>query len=56
MLRAGLGLEPRGDNLIIDPALPAWFGNLEVLDLPGRWKRMDAFGRGRVDTDRVTLR
>jgi len=56
LLRAGLGLEPQGDNLIIDPALPTWIGDLEVLDLRGRWKRIDAFGRGRVDTDRVTLR
>jgi glycogen debranching enzyme len=56
LLRVGLGLEPQGDNLIVDPALPKRMGNLEVLDLPGRWKRMDAFGRGRVDTDRVTLR
>jgi glycogen debranching enzyme len=56
LLRAGLGLEPYGDNLVVDPALPKRMGNLEVLDLPGRWKRMDAFGRGLVDTDRVTLR
>ena len=56
LLRAGLGLEPQGDNLIVDPALPLRLGNLEVLDLPGRWKRMDAFGRGRIDTDRVTRR
>jgi len=56
LLRAGLGLEPQGDNLIVDPALPMRFGSLEVLDLPGRWKRIDAFGRGRVDTDRITQR
>ena len=56
LLRAGLGLEPQGDNLVVDPALPKWMGNLEILDLPGRWKRMDAFGRGRVDTDRMTPR
>jgi glycogen debranching enzyme len=56
LLRAGLGLEPHGDNLVVDPALPKRIGNLEVLDLPGRWKRIDAFGRGRIDTDRVTRR
>ena len=56
LLRAGLGLEPNGDNLVVDPALPSWIGNLELLDLPGRWKRIDAFGRGRIDTDRVTGR
>jgi len=56
MLRVALGLEPSGDNLIVDPALPSWIGNLEILDLPGRWKRIDAFGRGRVDTDRLLSR
>jgi glycogen debranching enzyme len=56
LLRAALGLEPQGDHLIVDPALPARMGNLEILDLPGRWKRIDAFGRGRIDTDRVTHR
>jgi glycogen debranching enzyme len=54
LLRAGLGLEPRGDNLVVDPALPLEFGNLQILDLPGRWKRIDAFGRGRIHTDRKT--
>jgi glycogen debranching enzyme len=52
LLRVALGLEPHGDNLIVDPAMPKWLGNLELLDVPGRWKRIDAFGRGRVDTDR----
>jgi glycogen debranching enzyme len=52
LLRAGLGLEPQGDHLVVDPALPMRFGNLEILDLPGRWKRIDAFGRGRINTDR----
>jgi glycogen debranching enzyme len=56
LLRAGLGLEPHGDNLVVDPALPAWLGSLELLDIPGRWKRIDAFGRGRIDTDRRTRR
>ena len=56
LLRAGLGLEPYGDNLVVDPALPKHIGSIELLDLPGRWKRIDAFGRGRVDTDRVTRR
>ena len=52
LLRVALGLEPHGDNLIVDPAMPKWMGNLELLDVPGRWKRVDAFGRGRIDTDR----
>jgi hypothetical protein len=27
-------------------------GHLELLDIPGRWGRIDAFGRGRVQLDR----
>ncbi|HKD33501.1 MAG TPA: glycogen debranching N-terminal domain-containing protein [Gaiellaceae bacterium] len=48
LLRTMLGLEPEGDHLIVDPALPVGMGHLELLDIPGRWGRVDAFGRGRV--------
>jgi glycogen debranching enzyme len=51
LLRAMLGLEPIGDHLVVDPALPAGIGHLELLDIPGRWGRIDAFGRGRVNVD-----
>ena len=47
-LRTMLGLEPWGDQLIVDPALPTRIGRLELLDIPGRWGRRDAFARGRV--------
>jgi hypothetical protein len=33
---------------VVDPALPEGIGHLELLDVPGRWGRVDAFGRGRV--------
>jgi glycogen debranching enzyme len=49
LLRTMLGLEPQGDDLIIDAALPSSMGRLELLDIPGRWGRIDAFGRGRVE-------
>ena len=49
LLRTMLGLEPLGEHLIVDPALPQSIGRLEMLDIPGRWGRIDAFGRGRVD-------
>ena len=51
LLRTMLGLEPLGDHLVVDPALPGDIGNLELLDIPGRWGRIDAFGRGRVDVE-----
>ena len=46
-----LGLEPIGDHLVVDPALPATIGHLELLDIPGRWGRIDAFGRGRIQVE-----
>ncbi len=50
LLRAILGLVPIGNNLLVDPAIPSQLGQIELLDIPGRWGRIDAFGRGRVDT------
>jgi glycogen debranching enzyme len=49
LLRTMLGLEPHDGHLVVDPALPQGIGHLELLDIPGRWGRIDAFGRGRVD-------
>jgi glycogen debranching enzyme len=49
LLRTMLGLEPVGEHLVVDPALPSSIGLLALLDIPGRWGRMDSFGRGRVD-------
>ncbi len=48
-LRTLLGLEPDGEHLIVDPALPHPLERLELLDLPGRWGKHDAFGRARTD-------
>jgi glycogen debranching enzyme len=50
LLRTMLGLEPVDDQLLVDPALPQSIGRIELLDIPGRWGQIDAFGRGRVDT------
>ena len=49
LITAMLGLEPHGDHLVVDPALPRTIGRIELLDIPGRWGRVDAFGRGRVE-------
>ena len=52
-----LGLEPIGEHLMVDPALPDGHGRLELLDIPGRWGRSTpsgaaasrcATGRGRA--------
>jgi glycogen debranching enzyme len=48
LLRTALGLEPTGEHLLVDPALPSIVDHLELLDIPGRWGRIDAFARGRV--------
>ena len=42
----------RGEHLVVDPALPDGVGRIELLDIPGRWGRIDAFGRGMVDVGR----
>jgi glycogen debranching enzyme len=49
LLRTMLGLDPVGDRLLVDPALPDIIGHLEVLDIPGRWGHIDAFARGRIN-------
>ncbi len=46
LLRTMLGLEPIGDHLIVDPAVPDRIGYLALLDIPGRWGKVDAFARG----------
>jgi glycogen debranching enzyme len=53
-LRTMLGLEPAGDHLVVDPVLPRGIGRIELLDIPGRWGRVDAFARGRADTPPAT--
>jgi glycogen debranching enzyme len=46
LLRTLLGLEPVGDHLLVDSYLPEQIGWLQILEIPGRWRRTDAFGRG----------
>ncbi|MET7748237.1 glycogen debranching N-terminal domain-containing protein [Micromonospora sp. NPDC005367] len=48
LLRVMLGLEPQGEHLVIDPAVPEGMGRIELLDIPGRWGRVDALGRSRT--------
>ncbi|MDI1466239.1 glycogen debranching N-terminal domain-containing protein [Catellatospora sp. KI3] len=51
LLRTMLGLQPLGDSLVVDAALPEGIGRIELLDIPGRWGRVDAFGRGRFKVE-----
>jgi glycogen debranching enzyme len=51
-LRTMLGLEPSGEHLVVDPVLPRGIGRIELLDIPGRWGRIDAFARGQIDTSK----
>jgi glycogen debranching enzyme len=50
-LRTMLGLEPYEDHLMVDPVLPESIGLVALLDIPGRWGRVDAFARGRVQLE-----
>ena len=45
-LRTLLGLEPVGNRLMVDPAVPKQIEWIELLGIPGRWGRSDAFARG----------
>ncbi len=47
-VRALLGLDSDGRHLIVEPALIEPIGQLQLLDIPGRWGRLDAFGRARL--------
>ncbi|MEV1145574.1 glycogen debranching N-terminal domain-containing protein [Micromonospora sp. NPDC049799] len=49
LLRTMLGLEPHEGHLAVAPCLPVGMGRIEVLDIPGRWGRVDAFARGRLN-------
>jgi glycogen debranching enzyme len=52
LLRTMLGLEPLGDHLVVDPELPSGLGVLALLEIPGRWGRVDAFARGEIELSR----
>jgi glycogen debranching enzyme len=54
LIRTMLGLEPFEEHLLVDPALPPKIGLLALLDVPGRWGRVDAFARGRAVLDAPT--
>ncbi|MEV4723627.1 amylo-alpha-1,6-glucosidase [Micromonospora humida] len=53
LLRTMLGLEPHEGHLAVEPVLPVGMGRIEVLDIPGRWGRVDAFARGRLDLHKL---
>ncbi|MBO4207295.1 amylo-alpha-1,6-glucosidase [Micromonospora echinofusca] len=53
LIRTMLGIEPHEGHLAVEPVLPVGMGRIEVLDIPGRWGRVDAFARGRLEIDRL---
>ncbi|MFY1686694.1 glycogen debranching N-terminal domain-containing protein [Plantactinospora sp. WMMB782] len=46
LLRVVLGLEPDGDRLSVDPALPDGMAPVSLLGVPGRWGRSDVSSAG----------
>src|SRR5262249_10891742 len=54
-LRTLLGLEPIGDHLLVDPAIPTTIESIQLLTIPGRWRHADAFGRGLVNLTRTRV-
>ncbi|HET9093102.1 MAG TPA: glycogen debranching N-terminal domain-containing protein [Acidimicrobiales bacterium] len=56
LLRTMLGLEPIDGHLVVDPVLPDTLGWIELLEIPGRWGTVDAYGRGRTAAPRTVFR
>ncbi|MFJ8580563.1 glycogen debranching N-terminal domain-containing protein [Micromonospora sp. NPDC093277] len=52
LLSTMLGLNPCGEHLLADPVIPEGYGQIELLDVPGRWGRADAYGRDRSSVGR----
>ncbi|MEU4477529.1 glycogen debranching N-terminal domain-containing protein [Micromonospora sp. NPDC023966] len=55
LLATMLGLRPCEENLLADPYIPDGYGRIELLDVPGRWGRADAYGRDRTTGRRVRV-
>ncbi len=51
-----LGLQPVGEHLVVDSALPAVIEELQLLDIPGRWAHRRIRPGGRWDTEKVRKR
>jgi glycogen debranching enzyme len=45
-----LGIQPVGEKLLTDPAIPVAIERIELLGVRGRWGHSDAAGRGRLKT------
>jgi glycogen debranching enzyme len=48
LLTTMLGIQPVGEKLLTDPAIPNAIERIELLGVRGRWGRSDAAGRGRL--------
>ncbi|MGI8887273.1 MAG: amylo-alpha-1,6-glucosidase [Gaiellaceae bacterium] len=56
LIRTLLGLEPNGDELTSDPALPASIGRLVLSGIPGRWGHEDIAAGGGEPSNGVSQR
>jgi glycogen debranching enzyme len=51
-LRTMLGLEPTGNDLVANPALPKGITHIELLNIPGRWGMVNRFARETAGLDK----
>ncbi len=52
-LRTILGMSPYENHLMTNPVLPPCVNRIELLDIPGRWGRANAFGLRRHSAQRL---
>ncbi|MFC7549174.1 glycogen debranching N-terminal domain-containing protein [Plantactinospora sp. GCM10030261] len=48
LIQVMLGMEVVEGHLSVEPSVPESMGCIELLGIPGRWGRLDAFARGRL--------
>jgi hypothetical protein len=54
-LRTLLGLEPVGESLTVNPAIPQEIERIELKGIPGRWGFADASGQGGLEMEHTEM-